>query len=175
MASSQARLRQEILKYLEEHNTLTLATFQDGMPWAAALFYANDGFTLYFLSATNTRHVESLTRNPQVAATVNEDYHDWTKIKGIQLEGRAEPVTSEEELGRAVEVYVTKYPFVRHYIRFMMSPFPKVVALLDKLAKKLPWAPEFTATPARFYRIVPTRLWFTDNEKGLGHRDELAL
>lgn len=173
-AASQ-NLRRAVLDYLETHNTMTLAAAEGDTPWAAALFYANDGLTLYFLSATSSRHSEFLVKNPKVAITVNEDYHDWKKIKGIQMEGRAELVKSEAEKARAVEVYVKKYPFVHTYLRLMMSPFPKVMTLLEKIAKKLPLVPAVAAGPTEFYRVKPVRVWFIDNERGLGHRQELPL
>ena len=34
--------RADIRRMLERHNTLTLATVNDGVPWAASVFYASD-------------------------------------------------------------------------------------------------------------------------------------
>jgi len=45
---------------------MTIATSE---PWAAAVFYMNDGFTLHFLSAASTR----LATDRRVAVTVHED------------------------------------------------------------------------------------------------------
>jgi hypothetical protein len=38
--------REDALSYLEAHNVATLATNGPEGPWAAAVFYANTGFTL---------------------------------------------------------------------------------------------------------------------------------
>jgi hypothetical protein len=38
--------RDDALSYLEAHNVATLATNGPEGPWAAAVFYANTGFTL---------------------------------------------------------------------------------------------------------------------------------
>ena len=46
MAKSNEELKGMVLDYLKTHNTMTLATTRDNRPWAASLFYANDGFTL---------------------------------------------------------------------------------------------------------------------------------
>lgn len=172
---SKDTLKVAILAYLGQHNTMTLATTGDGTPWAAALFYASDGLTFYFLSDPATRHCRNMARNPAVSATINEDYRDWKAIKGIQLEGRAEPVSSPEELARAVAVYAEKYPFVAPYLKLMMTPFPKIAAFLEGFLSKVPFIPSFTAGPTQFYKVVPSKIWFTDNEKGLGHREELEL
>lgn len=53
-----------LLAYITAHNTLTLATEQNGRPWASSLFYANDGFTLYFVSDPDTQHAKNLKGNP---------------------------------------------------------------------------------------------------------------
>ncbi|APR05899.1 hypothetical protein [Thauera chlorobenzoica] len=45
----QADSTQEPLTYLQRHHVMTLATHGAGGPWAAAVFYVNDGADLYFL------------------------------------------------------------------------------------------------------------------------------
>ena len=80
------------LAYLAEHHVMTLATHGPLGLWAAAVFYASDGFQLYFLSAGHTRHAQNMAASPRVAATIQEDYDDWTAIQGIQLEGTARPL-----------------------------------------------------------------------------------
>ncbi len=166
-----------VLKYLEEHYTMVIATSQDEMPWAASVFYANDGFTLYFLSDPESRHSKNIAENPVVAVTVNEDYHDWREIKGIQLEGKAGLVSSaEDEIARATATYVAKYPFTAVYLKLLSSPFPRVVRYLDKFLSRLPSMPSFSTTVShRFYKVVPEKVRFTDNEKGFGHHEEFVL
>ena len=79
--------KQLALAYLANHQVMTLATSGPQGLWAAAVFYASEGFTLTFLSAAHTRHAQNITAVPHVAATIQEDYRDWQKIQGIQLEG----------------------------------------------------------------------------------------
>ena len=98
-----------MLAYLRDHITMTLATCQGGQPRAATLFYANDGFDLFFLSDPKSVHSQDVLRNPQVFVTVSQDYADWQRIQGIQLSGRAELL---EDDVHAREVYLAKYPFV---------------------------------------------------------------
>jgi len=151
-------LKQQVLKYLETHNTMTLGTCSDDVPWAATVFYASDDFRLYFFSVPDSRHCQNLAANPRVAVTVQEDYHDWQKIKGIQLEGTAILVDSIIEKAKAMAVYARKYPEV---IKLFTNPASGVFhqAFLK----------------VKFYCVVPEKLFFIDNEQGFGKRQELAI
>ena len=151
-------LKQQVLKYLETHNTMTLGTCPDDVPWAATVFYASDDFRLYFFSVPDSRHCQNLAANPRVAVTVQEDYHDWKKIKGIQLEGTAILVDSIIEKAKAMAVYARKYPEV---IRLFTNPASGV---FHKAFLKV-----------KFYCVVPEKLFFIDNEEGFGKRQELAI
>jgi uncharacterized protein YhbP (UPF0306 family) len=181
MAKSNEELKGMVLHYLKTHNTMTLATTRDNRPWAASLFYANDGFTLYFISDPEVCwHSQNIAANPHVSAAVHEDYplenpDDWRKVRGIQLEGIAEMLTSEEEIAKAVATYVKKYPFVSVYLKSIIR-FPRVVSFLEKFAKKLPFVPDFKAVSEnKFYKVVPTRLWFVDNETSFERRQEVTI
>lgn len=145
-------IAQAALAYLGGHQVLTLATVGDDGPWAAAVFYVNSGFDLYFLSAGHTRHAQNVAARPQVAATIQEDYRDWPAIKGIQLEGTVRPLTGADR-DAAIARYVAKYPF-------LAEPDSSMQAALTKV---------------NWYRLRPFRLYFIDNSKGLGHRDEVDL
>ena len=147
--------RDRALVYLSDHNVLTLATAGPEGLWAAAVFYVNDGFTLYFLSAPNSRHSLNLASHSTVAATIQEDYKDWREIKGIQLEGRASRLDGEEQAAARTH-YATKFPFIADLARA-----PNEIA---RALSQIAW-----------YRIVPSRLYFIDNSLGLGHRDEISL
>lgn len=150
-------LKRQILDYVEAHNTMTLATCTADAPWAATVFYASDGLKLYFFSAPESRHCQNLAENPRVAVTIQEDYRDWRKIKGIQLEGRVEAVDSLIEKGKAMTVYARKYPEV---IKLFTDPQSGV---LYKAFLKV-----------KFYRVAPDRVLYIDNEQGFGKRQELA-
>ena len=151
-------LKQQLLSYLETHNTMTLGTCSGDVPWAATVFYASDDLRLYFFSVPDSRHCQNLAANPRVAVTVQEDYHDWQKIKGIQLEGTAILVDSIAEKAKAMAVYARKYPEV---IRLFTNP---ASGLFYKAFLKV-----------KFYCVVPQKLFFIDNEQGFGKRQELVI
>jgi uncharacterized protein YhbP (UPF0306 family) len=151
-------LKQQILEYMESHNTMTLATCRDDVPWAATVFYASDDLRLYFFSAPDSRHCQNLAANGRVAVTIQEDYRDWRKIKGIQLEGRVAAVDSLIEKGKAMAAYARKYPDV-------MKVFanPASGALYQAFLK------------VKFYCVAPEKVFFIDNEQGFGKRRELVV
>ena len=148
-------LSERVQQYLRQHHVMTLASHGDEGVWAAAVFYANDGFAFYFLSSPSSRHCRNLTRDSRVSAAVHEDYSDWRKIKGVQLEGIASVLAGEGEI-HARRVYGEKFPVVG-----MLEQAP--AAIVKALAK------------VRWYKLIPQRLYFIDNAEGFGHRDEIDL
>jgi uncharacterized protein YhbP (UPF0306 family) len=151
-------LKQQVLDYLKGHNTMTLATCTGGVPWAATVFFASDDLRLYFFSAPESRHCQNLSANSQVAVTIQEDYQDWRKIKGIQLEGRVLLVDGVVEKAKAMAIYASKYPEV---IKLFTAPSSGV---FHKAFLKV-----------KFYCVMPEKLFFIDNEQGFGKRQELPL
>lgn len=151
----QGTLPQPVAEYLTGHHVMTLATQGAEGPWAAAVFYASDGCSLIFLSSPRSRHCRNLALDARCAATIQEDYRDWARIKGIQLEGRVRELDGEEE-SRARCLYGEKFPIVGPLANLP----PPIVEALARV---------------RWFRLVPERFHFLDNSKGFGHRDEIAL
>jgi len=151
-------LKQQILEYMQAHNTMTLATSVGDIPWAATVFYANDDLRLYFFSAPDSRHCQNLAVNARVAVTIQEDYHDWRQIKGIQLEGNVALVDGVLEKTKAMAVYARKYPGV---IKLFADPASGV---FYKAFLKV-----------KFYCVTPQKVFFIDNEQGFGKRQELPV
>lgn len=102
-----------MLIYMQAHITMTLATSSERVPHAATVFYANDGFDLYYVSDTETVHGQDALANPSVFVTISQDYDDWQRIQGIQLRGRAQLLQNGFE--QAAEVYGAKFPFVASF------------------------------------------------------------
>lgn len=149
----------ELLDYLATHNVMTIASSHQNVPWAAAVFYASADFVLYFLSNPKSRHGMNIAENSQVSAAIHEDYHDWRQIRGIQLEGRAERLTSIKQRAEFWKTYEKKFPFVKQFFR--------AGSLRAMLSTKV--------TGIRLYRIVPSQIYYIDNSKGFGHREMLDL
>ena len=151
-------LREQVLDYLKHHNTMTLATCAGDTPWAATVFFASDELRLFFFSAPESRHGQNLAANSKVAVTIQEDYHDWRAIKGIQLEGRVALVDGVIEKAKAMAIYARKYPEV---IKLFTDPESGIFYR--------------AFVKVKFYCVAPERLYFIDNEQGFGKRQELTL
>ncbi len=130
---------------------MTLATQGDDGAWAAAVFYAADGFDLYFLSAKRSRHARHILERSRIAATIQENYNDWRAIRGIQLEGDATLLEGADREA-AIACYRRRFPFVA------------TAGELGEAFARVSW-----------FRLRPVRLFYLDNSKGFGHRDEVPL
>lgn len=129
---------------------LSLAVTDAGGPWAAAVFYASDGFRCLFVSSPDTRHARALDADPRAAATVNEQPEDWTQIRGLQLEGRVRRLSG---LAHAAAL-------ARYFARFAsVSADPRLAGALRK---------------AGMYEFVPDRVFLIDNRR-FGQRVEIDL
>jgi uncharacterized protein YhbP (UPF0306 family) len=136
------RVPQEVLDFLRERKTLTLATSGDDGPWAATLTYVNDGPDLYVWlrpSSTTVRHID---RDPTAAFTIDEYAEDWRETKGIQGRGRCF-VLEGQRIARAADLFGEKYPQLR---------------------------PGSTSAVI-FFRIEPEALEFIDNSRGVDEGD----
>ena len=149
-----ADLRHRVLAFLGEHHVMTLATHGADGPWAAAVFYAHDGLSLYFLSAPNTRHAQNLAADPRVAATIQRDYDDWPGIRGLQLDGTVREVAREDE-ARVRALYQQRYPLIGGGAGVPR----KILEALDKI---------------RWYAFVPEDIYLIDNRLGFAHREHLS-
>jgi uncharacterized protein YhbP (UPF0306 family) len=138
--------------YLYDHHVMTLATSGPKGIWAAALFYASRDFTLIFLSAAHTRHAQNIAASSRVSATIQENYEKWEDIKGIQLEGIVQEL-KDEDRESAIKQYMTKFPFISEADSSMSIALTKV----------------------SWYQLLPDKLYFIDNSKGLGYRTEILL
>jgi uncharacterized protein YhbP (UPF0306 family) len=117
------------------------------------VFYASHGFDLYFLSSPRSRHAGDIALSGRAAATVQEDYAEWSEIMGVQLEGSVEMLSGSDE-ARAKSLYGSKFPFASG-----AATAPDAIAAA--LAR------------VRWYRLAATRAWFVNNTLGFGHRDQV--
>ncbi len=143
-------IRQTISDYLRAHRKMTLATVTlDGRPIAHTVEYVSDDSpTLFFTTRKTTRKAQNIMKNANVSFAVDEDYDDWMKIQGVQVEGRATILSEEKDIKYAMDLFLKKFPFVSEF-----TPDPDMVLI----------------------KIVPTAGFFLDNTKGFAHRDEVIF
>jgi uncharacterized protein len=132
------QVAQEVLDFLAEQKTLTLATSGDDGPWAATLTYVNDGAELYVWTKPSSNTAGHLDKDPSAAFTIDQYSDDWRQTKGIQGRGKA-TVVEGEGIAKAADLFGQKYPNLR---------------------------PGSTSTVV-FYRIEADDLEYIDNSRGL--------
>lgn len=143
-----------VTEFLLGHNTMSLATSRENSPYAASLFYASDGLTLYFLSSPDSEHSLNISLNPEVGVTISKDHSDWRTVRGLQIMGRAYEVREgEAELARGV--FEKKYPFLTELLGS------------DKLPRG--------AGHYAFFKVVPETIRFIDNGVYFGYRAEIVM
>jgi uncharacterized protein YhbP (UPF0306 family) len=135
---------------------MTLATCANGTAWATDVYFAAYGYELVFFSSPASRHCKNLNANPACAATVHPEAASWRDIRGLQMDGLAEPVETVEAKARALTAYFTKFPFARD---LMSNP--------GNLGSK------FGDVSAHVFR--PSRIRYLDNTLGFGTRLAIRL
>ena len=145
------KLPAPVTEFIARHHVMTLATQGSEGPWAAALFYVREGDDLIFLSSPTSRHCRNLAQQPGCAATIQPDGDDWRSVQGIQIEGQAREVRVGE-IALTQQRYGERFPFVRPGI----AP-PAIVQALARV---------------RWYRLRIAHLYFIDNQRGFGQREQ---
>jgi uncharacterized protein YhbP (UPF0306 family) len=144
---------QRVAAFLDEHHVMSLATSGAHGPHAANLFYARDGFALFWVSDAASRHSVELVADGRVAATIARDFSDFAAIRGLQLWGRARVVAGDER-ARARAILETRYAFLKA---------PADGALRENYAR------------AEVFRLDIVRCVLIDNARGFGHKDVLEI
>jgi len=93
------KLERFILELMGSHNIMTIATLRaDGWPQATTVAYANDGLTIYFAADKNSQKLKNIAYSNKVSLTVDRDYEDWYKIKGLSMAATAEYLTQAADI-----------------------------------------------------------------------------
>lgn len=141
------KIKLKISEYLKKHKKMTLATVNSqNNPVAHTVEYVSEGADVYFATMKDTRKAMNIKQNANIAYTVDEDYKDWMKIQGVQMEGMASVVVEKDAINRIYGLYIEKFPFV---VEFPQNP--------DLI----------------FVKIEPLIAYFLDYEKGFTHRDKV--
>lgn len=141
----------KVIAYMAAHNICSFATTrEDGFPQANTVTYANDGTNIFFVTARESQKIKNIKFNNKVSLTIDEYYPDWSKmnkIKGITLGGTADILTNKEEIDKAMELLLKKFPFYANF-----PPMDLVVV-----------------------RVIPKIIHFLDYEIAFGHQDVLNV
>ena len=149
--NEKSELKQYILKYLETHRILTMATASsDGMPDATALEYANNEFIIYVSVRPKSRKVSNIEENPYVFWEIHEDIEitleNVQNLKALQCSAIPEVLRNDDEgFTEAFDIMENKFPV------FSRIPREKRVIL----------------------RFTPKKIWYLNYRESMFHRDEL--
>jgi len=101
-----------IIEFIKEHHVLTLATCAGKSPWCANCFYIylEEENCFIFTSDNETKHVQDVLVNANVAGSVVLETNTVGKIQGIQFNGIMEK--PEKPLAsKAKKAYLKRFPF----------------------------------------------------------------
>jgi general stress protein 26 len=155
------RLRALILRLLQEHRVMTIATLRpDGWPQATIVGYINDGFLLYCFVARSTQKFANIQRDPRVSIAIGSDATDPLLVQGLSLAGHASEVDDRAEFHEIAALRLKK--------------FPEYATLPEPLARQdghLRIAPAPKASVVALLRIAPDVISVLDYEHGFGHSE----
>jgi uncharacterized protein len=101
-----------IVKFINKHHVLTLATCKDNNPWCASCFYAyeKDENCFIFTSDNDTKHVNYALINHFVAGSIVLETNIIGKIQGIQFQGIMS-LPPEEIKSKIKRAYHKRFPY----------------------------------------------------------------
>jgi nitroimidazol reductase NimA-like FMN-containing flavoprotein (pyridoxamine 5'-phosphate oxidase superfamily) len=146
-------IRRKILKLLDEHRIMTVATLRpDGWPQATTVGYVNEGLTLWFLCGLESQKAKNLARDDRLSLTIDHDTPDVMAITGLSMAAHAQAVTDRAEAEKVLRMLPLKYPDA--------PPIPMPMPSPDEV---------------RLFRVTPMVISVLDYSKGFAHTDLVHL
>ncbi len=134
---------QKIFSFIDAHHVMSMATYADNELSACNLFYAFEKQSLCFViaSADDTRHIEHIKKNPQVAGTIVLETSKVSQIQGLQFRGRFEAVQNSS----LEKLYFATFPYSRALMPKLWCIKVEFFKLTDNrlgFGKKILWEKE---------------------------------
>ena len=145
---------------INEQSTMTLATAQADVPWAAPVYYVFFRSSFYFFSDPSSRHIQEAMAAGQVSAAIHATAFTWKEIRGVQMCGTLQPVGVGLEAMQAIRAYLKKFPFTREFFD-TGEPFD-----LETFGKRF---------RVKLYRLTPALVYYLDNQIRFGFRERIAI
>lgn len=93
-------LPHEIISFLEEQHTMTIATVADGKPSAATVyFYVEEEGVFFFPTRQNSRKFRNISADPHIAFVISDD----EQVKTLQVEGIAAEETDSVKTAKMID------------------------------------------------------------------------
>jgi uncharacterized protein YhbP (UPF0306 family) len=103
-------MSESAFEYLNSHSLLFLATASSsGNVHVAPMFYATQDKAIYFSAPDSSETAKNLKANPTACVAVADPPADWSKARGLQIEGSVSEIDGdhEEEIGK---LFQAKFP-----------------------------------------------------------------
>ena len=92
-----------------------------GQPLVVPICYAFDGESLFSAidakpktpGPRGLKRIRNLRENPKVSVVIDRYDEDWTKLRYVIIQGRAELLTEGGDFSRGVDLLLAKYPQYR--------------------------------------------------------------
>jgi general stress protein 26 len=108
MLQQQTELKTKVLRLLDEHQFMTVATLRgDGWPQATMVGYVHDDLTLYFAVALVSQKLSNIKRDGRISIALGHD--EPTRLRGLSIAAHAEPVTLHAEIEAVNELLRERY------------------------------------------------------------------
>ena len=133
-----AKLKPLILKILDEHRTMAVATVRpDGWPQATIVGYVHDDLTLYFVVSRESQKLANLKRDPRASVAIGHAQPGEESARGLSLATRVEEIEAVHEIERLNALVQARYPEVavfapRHVSCAVLRAQPLFVSLVDE-------------------------------------------
>ena len=113
-------VKETFKEVVENHNLVHIATLDsDGNPCVRGVDYAVGGQhnVLYFVTRKDSRKVDQIAKNGNVAVAVDHDCPEWDdlqKLKYFKATGTAAVVEDPDEMQKALGLLIQKFPFLEN-------------------------------------------------------------
>lgn len=128
-------LKQNILEFLKEHKSGSLATCMNNIPRSSPVqYFVGENMDIYIVSAGGDKF-KALSQNPNVCLLVNTDYINYRQIKGVQIFGKATTSIENTNLfDEAKKYYSDSYQldYERNHLKIIKIK-PTEIVYLDSL------------------------------------------
>jgi uncharacterized protein YhbP (UPF0306 family) len=110
-------LDEKIIRFINKHHILTLASSIGNIPYCCTCFYAFDkkNCSLIFTSEADTRHHKEMLANNIVSGAIALETRIIGKIQGIQFTGTSS-LPKGQELAEIRKIYLKKFPYTLPFI-----------------------------------------------------------
>jgi uncharacterized protein YhbP (UPF0306 family) len=157
---SEKELRHLAEDLVEGENTMTLATADSDVAWAAPVYYVFHKSAFYFFSDPASRHIQEAVKGGRASSSIHAAASTWKEIRGVQMSGSIQPVSAGLEAAQCMRAYLRKFPFTKEFFG------PDQDMDLDGFSKRF---------RVRLYKFVPTLVYYLDNQIRFGFRGEVSL